>query len=121
MQLIFWMIDGLFAGWAVANLLRKTHRNSTMYLMMGLAGAVAGGFLVTVSPFFASGKIIFANLGALLGATFLALLARHLGGDRERDLAWRGLPDFQEPISRRVGGFMPRQAMPNARSGQRNT
>lgn len=114
------MIDGLFVGWAVANLLKKTRRNTTMYLMMGVAGAVAGGFLITVSPFFVFGKIIFANLGALLGATFLALLSQHLGRDREHDLMWRGLPQFQRPISQRVVGFMPRQAMPNARGGQRS-
>ena len=120
MQLLFWTIDGLFVGWVVANLLRKTRLNSTMYLMMGLAGALAGGFLVTVSPFFVFGKIIFANLGALLGAAFLALLSQYLGGSRERYLAARGLPHSQPPISRRVGGFTPRQAMPNARSGGRS-
>jgi uncharacterized membrane protein YeaQ/YmgE (transglycosylase-associated protein family) len=120
MQLLFWMIDGLFVGWAIANLLQKTRRNPTMYLM-GLAGAVAGGFLVTVSPFFVFGKIIFANLGALLGAAFLALLSQYLGGDREHDLARRGLPHFQRPISRRVAGIATsRQAMPNARSGERS-
>jgi uncharacterized membrane protein YeaQ/YmgE (transglycosylase-associated protein family) len=76
------MIDGLFVGWVFANLLQNGRRHPAMYLLMGLAGAIAGGFLVTVSPFFVSGKIVFANLAALLGAAFLALLSRHLVRDQ---------------------------------------
>jgi uncharacterized membrane protein YeaQ/YmgE (transglycosylase-associated protein family) len=120
MQLLFWIIDGLFVGWGAANLLRNTRRSPAMYLMVGVAGALAGGFLVAVSPFFVFQKTIFSNLGALLGAGFLALLSQYLGGDRRRDLATRELLHFQPPASRRVGGFMPRQAMPNARGGERS-
>lgn len=120
MRLLFWMIDGLAVGLAVATFVRKTHRNSAMYLMMGLAGAVAGGFLVTVSPFFIFGKIVFANLGALLGAAFLALVSQYFSGARG-DLAWRGLPRFPRPISRRPAAIaISRQAMPNARGGERS-
>ena len=84
MHLLFWLIEGMAVGW-LSQFSRRYRRNRVMALVMGTAGAVAGGLLVVVSSSFAPGEIIFSNLGAVLGAAVLIFLFRYVGATREYD------------------------------------
>jgi uncharacterized membrane protein YeaQ/YmgE (transglycosylase-associated protein family) len=83
MQLLFWIIDGLFAGWLTAKFMSATGRDYIMDIIMGIAGAVGGGFIVDALGLPVQGKMIYTNLAAILGAVILTVLSRFFGGRRE--------------------------------------
>jgi hypothetical protein len=56
-------------------------------VVMGTAGAVAGGFFVTVAPLSVPGKMIYANLAAILSAVISSATVRYLRRNWERDSA----------------------------------
>jgi uncharacterized membrane protein YeaQ/YmgE (transglycosylase-associated protein family) len=83
MPLLFWVIEGLVAGWLTGKIMSSEGRNRVMNLVMGVAGAVAGGFLLSVAPFLVQGRMIYTNLAAILGAVILTVFFRYVGGSRE--------------------------------------
>lgn len=83
MPLLFWIMEGLVAGWLMGRIMSSEGRDRVMNIVMGVAGGVAGGFLINVSPFIVQGKMIYTNLAALFGAIAFAVLFRYLGGSRE--------------------------------------
>ena len=83
MQLLLWIMDGLVVGWLTGKTMASKGRNLVMDIVMGAAGAVAGGFFVTVAPVLVQGKMIYANLGAILGAITLTVLSRYSRGGGE--------------------------------------
>jgi uncharacterized membrane protein YeaQ/YmgE (transglycosylase-associated protein family) len=117
-HLFFWVIDGIAVGW-LSQLTRYYRRNRITDFVMGVAGAVAGGFLVFVSPFFLHGEMIFSNLGAILGATVLIFLSRYCGASRDYE-ATTLQRTFRMNRSklRRVAGFMPPRRVGYVRSGK---
>jgi uncharacterized membrane protein YeaQ/YmgE (transglycosylase-associated protein family) len=76
MQLLIWIFDGLAAGWLTGQLVSGNGRQLMMETMMGVAGAVGGGFIVSAVGLPVQGKMIFANLAAVLGAVLMTALAR---------------------------------------------
>jgi uncharacterized membrane protein YeaQ/YmgE (transglycosylase-associated protein family) len=54
-----------------------------METMMGVAGAVGGGFIVSAAGLPVQGKMIFTNLAAVLGAVLMTGLARLIATKRE--------------------------------------
>jgi len=84
MHLLFWMIGGIAVGW-LSQRVQGYKQNRTMNLVMGAAGGGAGGLFVVVSPLFAYGGMIFADLGAVVGAVVLIFLSRHVGASRQYD------------------------------------
>jgi uncharacterized membrane protein YeaQ/YmgE (transglycosylase-associated protein family) len=116
MHLLFWMIDGMVVGW-LSQLARGYRRNRIMDVVMGAAGAVAGGFFVIVSPFFVYGAMIFSNLGAILGAVVLIFLSRYLGPSQEFNATTlQRTPHMNRSKPRRVAAFMPPRDVAYARS-----
>jgi uncharacterized membrane protein YeaQ/YmgE (transglycosylase-associated protein family) len=53
-----------------------------MDTIMGVTGAVAGGFIVSVAGLPFQGKMIYTNLAAILGAVVLTALVRVATGRR---------------------------------------
>jgi len=51
--------------------------------VMGVGGALAGGFLFSATHLLVRGVMIYTNLAALFGAVILASLSRSLSGRRE--------------------------------------
>jgi uncharacterized membrane protein YeaQ/YmgE (transglycosylase-associated protein family) len=90
MQLFFWIVEGLLAGWMTVKLARNAGHNRVLDVVMGTAGAVAGGFFVTVAPLSVPGKMIYANLAAILTAVICTAVVRYL---RRK---WRRGPALQE-------------------------
>jgi len=87
MQLFFWIAEGLLAGWMTVKIARKAGHNRVLGVVMGTAGAVAGGFFVTVAPLSVPGKMVYANLAAILGAVICSATVRYLRRNWERDSA----------------------------------
>lgn len=83
MSLLSWIMDGVAAGWLMGKIMSSEGRDWVMDLVMGVAGAVAGGFLLSATHLVVQGKMIYANLAAIVGAVVLTLLSRYGGGRRE--------------------------------------
>lgn len=83
MQLFFWVLDGLLAGWLTGKFMSSEGRDLVMDVVMGISGGMAGGFLVAAMHLTIHGKMIFTNLAALAGAIILTFLTRIIGGRRE--------------------------------------
>jgi uncharacterized membrane protein YeaQ/YmgE (transglycosylase-associated protein family) len=81
--LLFWIIDGLAAGWLTGKIMSSEGRDHVMDTVMGVAGGVAGGFLLSATHLLVRGMMIYTNLGAMLGAILLTVLSRYIGGRRE--------------------------------------
>jgi len=86
MSIFAWIILGLLAGFIGSKLVNKTGEGVVLDIVLGIAGAVVGGFLFT--RFGASGVTglnIYSLFVAVVGAVLL-LIAYH--AVRRRNLAW---------------------------------
>ena len=83
MLLLFWILDGLAAGWLTGKFMFSEGRDWVMDIVMGVAGAIGGGFLLSSLPALIHGKMIFTNLAAIMGAVTFTGLSRYFGGRRE--------------------------------------
>ncbi len=86
MSILAWMVLGLFAGFIGSKLVNKTGEGVVLDIVLGIVGAVIGGFLF--NRFGASGVTglnLYSLFVAVVGAVVL-LLAYHL--IRRRNLAW---------------------------------
>jgi len=86
MSILAWIVLGLFAGFIGSKLVNKTGEGVVLDIVLGIVGAVVGGFLF--NRFGASGVTglnIYSLLVAVVGAVLL-LVAYHL--IRRRNLAW---------------------------------
>ena len=82
MQLFFWILDGLVAGWLTGKIMSGERRELLMATVMGVAGGVAAGFIVNVAGLPVQGKMIYTNLAAIVGAAILTVLSRFATGRR---------------------------------------
>jgi uncharacterized membrane protein YeaQ/YmgE (transglycosylase-associated protein family) len=82
MQPLFWIVDGLVGGWLTGKVMSGDGRDLLMATIMGVAGGVAGGFIVNVAGFPVQGKMIYTNLAAIIGAVILTALSRVVTGRR---------------------------------------
>jgi uncharacterized membrane protein YeaQ/YmgE (transglycosylase-associated protein family) len=83
MSLLFWIMDGIAAGWLTGKIMSSEGRDQLVDVMMGIAGAVAGGFLINIAPLVVQGRMIYTNLAAISGAVTVTALSRYVGGKRE--------------------------------------
>ena len=87
MHVLLWVIDGLaaglVAGWVARKLMAGEGRDLVMDAVMGVAGALAGGFLFSATHLLVRGVMIYTNLAAILGAVILTVAARYFAGERE--------------------------------------
>jgi uncharacterized membrane protein YeaQ/YmgE (transglycosylase-associated protein family) len=86
MSILAWMVLGLLAGFISSKLVNKTGEGVILDIVLGIVGAVVGGFLF--NRFGASGVTglnLYSLLVAVVGAVLL-LVAYH--AIRRRNLAW---------------------------------
>jgi uncharacterized membrane protein YeaQ/YmgE (transglycosylase-associated protein family) len=86
MSILAWIILGLLAGFIGSKLVNKTGEGVVLDVVLGIVGAVVGGFLF--NRFGASGVTglnIYSLFVAVVGAVLL-LVAYH--AIRRRNLAW---------------------------------
>ena len=87
---------------------------------MALQVVSPGFFFVAVSGFFAGDKLIFSNVGGILGAVILVLLVRRVYSSSNFDATFRGIFRMNRATSVPGAGFTPPRAIAYARSAKRN-
>ncbi|QEH36120.1 hypothetical protein OJF2_46800 [Aquisphaera giovannonii] len=69
MQLIWFALIGLAAGWLAGQIMKEGERGLVGNLVVGVIGAILGGFLIGILGFAATGllgSLITATLGAVV-------------------------------------------------------
>lgn len=76
-SLIYWVVVGLIAGWAAGKIMKGGGYGTVMDIVLGIVGAVVGGWLVGMLGIQAGG-LIGTIVVAIFGAVFLIWLTRLL-------------------------------------------
>ena len=80
-SLLGWLLVGLIAGWLAGKVSRGRGFGCVADVILGLVGAVLGGWIFTRLGIF-SGGILYSIAAATLGAVLLVVVARlFAGGD----------------------------------------
>ena len=85
--LIAWIVIGLIAGFITGKLMKGDGFGVIVDIIVGIVGAVIGGFLMThLFGAAASGGLIYSIFVAVIGAVVLTLLLRLVTGNRGTNL-----------------------------------
>lgn len=76
-NLIWWAVVGLIAGWAAGRIMKGGGYGVVMDIVLGIIGAVVGGWLMGVVGIHAGG-FIGTIIVAIIGAVFLIWITRML-------------------------------------------
>lgn len=82
MYFLSWIIVGLVTGWLAGKILKGNDYGPIMDIVMGIGGAVAGGFLMRSAGLSGYRGTIITTLVAMIGAVVLTLLAGFANGRR---------------------------------------
>jgi uncharacterized membrane protein YeaQ/YmgE (transglycosylase-associated protein family) len=83
MLLLLWIVAGLGSGYVTGRVMSSEGRDWVMNLIMGVAGGIGGGFLLSATHIVVRGAMIYTSLAAIAGAALLAGVSRSLSGRRE--------------------------------------
>ena len=79
---MFWLlwvvIVGLIAGWLAGKIMGTGGYGPVIDILLGIAGAIVGGFLLHLLGLYSSGGLISEIIVATIGAVFLIWLSRKL-------------------------------------------
>ena len=76
-SLIWWIVVGLIAGWAAGKIMTGGGYGTAMDIVLGIVGAVVGGWLLGALGIHAGG-LIGTIVVAIIGAIFLIWITRLL-------------------------------------------
>jgi len=93
LNLFWWVIVGLIAGWATGKIMKSSGQGVLMDLVIGIAGAIFGGWIMRALGFAHRGSMIYTILVAIGGAVILTWLYRLIFGGRGPGSAGRGRGD----------------------------
>jgi uncharacterized membrane protein YeaQ/YmgE (transglycosylase-associated protein family) len=82
MYLLAWIFIGVVVGWAAGRVLQGEGYGRMMDVLMGVGGAVAGGFLMRSAGFGSYGGAISTTMVATIGAVLLTVLTAYVNGRR---------------------------------------
>jgi uncharacterized membrane protein YeaQ/YmgE (transglycosylase-associated protein family) len=82
MYLLAWIFIGVLVGWAAGRILEGNGYGPFMDVVMGIGGAVAGGFLMRSTGFRGFGGNILTTLFAITGAALLTIIVGFANGRR---------------------------------------
>lgn len=85
MFIVWWAIVGLVAGFITGKLMKGSGFGALMDIVVGIAGAIAGGFLMRTIGFASEGGLLYTIVVAVIGAVLLTLLLRLITGNRSRN------------------------------------
>ena len=80
MYLLAWIVIGAAVGWGAGKVFQGNGR--LMDILMGIGGAVVGGFTMTFAGRGGYGGTIITSLVAMVGAVLLTSLAAYVNGRR---------------------------------------
>jgi uncharacterized membrane protein YeaQ/YmgE (transglycosylase-associated protein family) len=76
MTLIWWIIVGVIAGWATGKIMKGGGYGFWLDLLLGIVGAMVGGFIASHLGLAASGGMIYTILVAIGGSVVVVFLYR---------------------------------------------
>jgi uncharacterized membrane protein YeaQ/YmgE (transglycosylase-associated protein family) len=76
MGFVSWIIVGLVAGWLTGKIMGGPGKGVLMDIVIGLVGALVGGFLVSLLGFRAEGGFFYTTVVAVIGAVLLTWVFR---------------------------------------------
>ena len=83
MSILGWIVLGLIAGWIASKLVNKTGEGLVLDIVLGIVGAIVGGFLFTT--FGAAGVTgfnIYSMIVAVIGAVVVLMIYHAIAGGR---------------------------------------
>ena len=86
MTIIYWIIVGLIAGWLTGKIMSGGGYGPLMDIVIGILGALAGGFIMQHLGFAGQGGLLYTILVAVFGAIILTLLLRLVTRGRTRSI-----------------------------------
>lgn len=86
--LIAWIIIGVIAGWLTGKLMKGSGFGFFMDMIVGLVGALVGGFISSHLGFGGVGShgLIVSIIIAVVGAVILTIILRLISGNRGANL-----------------------------------
>ena len=78
MGIIWWLIVGLIAGWLTGKIMGGPGKGALMDIIIGLIGALVGGFLMQLLGFAGEGGMIYTIFVAVIGAVILTWIYRKM-------------------------------------------
>ncbi len=78
MHIVWWLVVGLVAGWITGKIMGSSGQGALMDIIIGLVGALAGGFVMTLLGFRPEGGLIYTIFVAVIGAVILTWLWRKI-------------------------------------------
>lgn len=86
--IIAWIIIGIIAGWLTGKLMKGSGFGFVMDMVVGLIGALIGGFISAHLGFGGAGQhgMIGSIVIAVIGAVLLTVLLRLVTGNRSAEL-----------------------------------
>ena len=82
MYILPWIVIGLVAGWLTGRLVVGNGYGPIVDIVLGIAGAVGGGFIMRLVSSPAHGGLAYTSLAALLGAAILTATTAYANGRR---------------------------------------
>ena len=84
--MIWWICVGLVAGWATGKILKGSGYGALADIVIGILGAIVGGFVMRAIGFSGSGGFFYTVCVAVLGAVILVYLEHFFSGNRGRTM-----------------------------------
>ena len=84
--MIWWICVGLVAGWAPGKILKGSGYGAFADIVIGILGALIGGFVMRALGFAGSGGFFYTVFVAIIGAMILVWLEHFFSGNRGRQL-----------------------------------
>jgi uncharacterized membrane protein YeaQ/YmgE (transglycosylase-associated protein family) len=78
MYFLYIIVVGLIAGWAAGKIMKGSGYGVLMDIVLGIVGAILGGWIIRLLGFEATGGLITSILVATLGAVVLVAISRML-------------------------------------------
>ncbi len=82
MHLLWWILVGLVAGWITGKLMKGGGYGFVVDVILGIVGAVVGGFIAQAIGISPQGGLIYTILIAIGGAVIVVFLVRLISGKR---------------------------------------
>jgi uncharacterized membrane protein YeaQ/YmgE (transglycosylase-associated protein family) len=76
MHILWWIVAGLVAGWATGKIMRGSGYGAFMDIVIGIAGALIGGFLMQSLGYASQGGLLYTIIVAIGGAVILTAVTR---------------------------------------------
>ena len=80
--LIWWLVVGLIAGWGAGKIMKGSGFGAMWDIVLGIAGALIGGYLFATLGLSSGGGILYSVLVAIVGACLLIGVSRLISGRR---------------------------------------